>query len=91
MNRLIEIYNWFSIFLSPFILLNALGIYIYWSNENLWLLTILLSIIGFVLGIFFAEKIRKRRGTSQFMAELNHTNDVKSYEEIVQEENTHHS
>ena len=84
MNKLVEIYYWLRIFLSPFILLNALGIYIYWSNENLWWLSSLLVLLGSALGIYFAERIRKRKGTSLFMAEINHTNDVKTFEEIVQ-------
>lgn len=84
MNKLVEFYYWLRIFLSPFILLNAIGIYIYWSKENLWWLFILLCLLGSALGIYFAERIRKRKGTSQFIAEIHHTNDVKSFEEIVQ-------
>ena len=90
MNILVELYYWLRIFLSPFLLLNAMGIYIYWNNENLWWLSILLCLLGSALGIYFAERIRKRKGTSQFMAEINHTNDVKRYEEIVQTKNTSH-
>jgi hypothetical protein len=88
MNKLAELYYWLRIFLSPFILLNALGIYIYWSNEKLWWLSILIGLLGCVLGLYFAERIRKRLGTSQFMSEIHHTDDVKTYEEIVQSDRT---
>lgn len=90
MNKLVEFYYWLRIFLSPFILLNAIGIYIYWSKENLWWLFILLCLLGSALGIYFAERIRKRKGTSQFIAEIHHTNDVKSFEEIVQRKTNEH-
>ncbi len=88
MNKIVELYYWLRIFLSPFILLNALGIYIYWSKENLWWLSILLGLLGCGLGLYFAERIRKRKGTSQFMSEIYHTDDVKTYEEIVQSDRT---
>jgi hypothetical protein len=88
MNKLVELIYWLQIFLSPFILLNFLGIYIYLSNKKLLWLSILVGILGCVLGLYFAERIRKRIGTSSFMAKNHHTDDVKTYKEIVQSDRT---
>lgn len=88
MNKLVELYYWFRIFLSPFLLLNAVGAYCYLYNENFLWLSILLGIVGAALGIFFAEHMRKSIGTTSFMSKINQTDDVKTYREIMESKNT---
>lgn len=88
MNKLVELFYWFRIFLSPFLLLNAVGVYCYLYNENLLWLSILLGIVGATLGVFFAERMRKSIGTTSFMSKIHQTEDVKTYREIIESKNT---
>jgi len=43
---------------------------VYFSNEKLLWLSIFISSIGFLSGIFIAEKIRRKQGCSNFVSKL---------------------
>jgi hypothetical protein len=83
MNKLFELIFWLKIFLSPFVLLNVIGFIIYLSDDNLWWVWVALGVLGSVLGIYWAEHVRKKHGTTEFMAQVFQANDIKSYDEIV--------
>ncbi|TPD69788.1 SoxR reducing system RseC family protein [Flavobacterium microcysteis] len=83
MNKLFEIIYWVKIFLSPFIIFLFIALAIYFSNEELLWISILLSIIGLVLGIVYAERIRKKHGTTQYMGKIYNTDDISDYNEII--------
>jgi len=75
-NVIIEAIYWIGIFLSPTLLLGAVAIGIYFSNEdNLWISVILLF-TGIVIGIIFAERIRRKYGCSYYMAKILSTPDI---------------
>ncbi|WP_447636183.1 hypothetical protein [Flavobacterium microcysteis] len=83
MNKLFEIIYWVKIFLSPFIIFLFIALAIYFSNEELLWISVLLSIIGLVLGIVYAEKIRKKHGTTQYMGRIYNSDDISDYDEII--------
>lgn len=83
MNKLFEIIYWIKIFLSPFIIFLFIALAIYFSNEELLWISVLLSIIGLALGIVYAERIRKKHGTTQYMGKIYNTDDVSGYDEII--------
>lgn len=83
MNKLFELIFWLKIFLSPFVLSNVIGFIIYLSNHNLWWIWLALGALGSFLGIYWAEHVRKKQGTTEFMAQVFQAKDIKSYDEIV--------
>lgn len=83
MNKLFEIIYWIKIFLSLFIIFIFIALAIYFFNEELLWISVLLSIIGLVLGIVYAERIRKKHGTTQYMGKIYNTDDISDYDKIV--------
>lgn len=66
----VELIFWFAIFASPLLISLAIATIIYFSNEKLLGLSIFISSIGFLTGIFIAEKIRRKQGCSNFFSTL---------------------
>lgn len=87
MNRLIELIYWIKIFLSPFLILVAMGLVVYVYDQHFLWISVLLGLIGAILGVFWAERVRRRTGTAQYMAKIHHTDDIASYEERMRQEN----
>jgi ACR3 family arsenite efflux pump ArsB len=85
MNKLFEIIYWIKIFLSPFIIFLFIALAIYFSNEELLWISVILLIIGLTLGIIYAERIRKKHGTTQYMGRIYNTDDISDYDEIIEE------
>jgi hypothetical protein len=87
MNRLLELIYWIKIFLSPFLILVAIGWVVYVYDQNFLWISVLLGITGTILGVFWAERVRRRTGTAQYMAKIYHTDDIASYDESMHQEN----
>ena len=70
-----EIANWFLIFISPTLIGAILGFLIaLWLGGNPGLIVgIIISIIGIIIGVKFAERARKKEGTNNFMTRLSST------------------
>jgi membrane protein YdbS with pleckstrin-like domain len=77
-DKIIELINWIKIFLSPFIISVVAAILLFLSSENYWLqvLSVIIIILGIILGVYFAEKIRKKQGTERFMAKIYESPDL---------------
>ncbi len=73
---IIELIYWLQFFISPVILGSLIGLYIYNKNENLLWLSILIETICVILGIWYAERTRKRHGNSRYAARVNATPDI---------------
>lgn len=69
-NVIVEIVYWFLFFLSPFIVFVIIAGIVYLNNPNNHWLPIGLLILGIILGILLAERIRRKYGTSAYMAML---------------------
>lgn len=75
---LIEVFNWIRIVLSPTLIGCIIGVLIYSSNEHTTGLIIggTFCLAGFVVGIIWATKIWKRKGTTQFMSRIYASPDI---------------
>lgn len=67
---------WLGIFIVPRGILSFFGVWIYLKNESNLSYSIILIVVGILLGIFLAEKIRKKYGLSNFFGRLSATPDI---------------
>lgn len=80
MRILIEIFYWVLIALCPILVSMLISMVIYCIYDS-FILALFIVGIGILLGIFFAEYIRKRYGCSIFYSKLMNTNDLECYSE----------
>ena len=73
---IIEIIFWVAIFSSPLLIGIAIAFVIYISSPKLEWLSIIIVSLGFVLGIVFAERVRRKYGCTRFMSRLISTPDI---------------
>ena len=75
---LIEVVNWIRIVLSPALIGGIIGMLIYSSNENTNGLIIrgIFCVAGFVVGIVWATKVWRRKGTTQFFSCIHTSQDI---------------
>lgn len=68
-----EILGWLQIVLSPTLFCAAIGAWIYFSNQNLTrlIIAICISLLGLIIGILYANKIWKTKGTVWFISRVN--------------------
>jgi len=82
MNKLfhgiVEIIFWIAIFSSPLLIGVAISFIIYLNASPAleWLSIVVVS-LGILIGIFFAEKIRRKYGCTRFMSGLLSTPDIR--------------
>lgn len=80
MNKLfhgvIESIFWIAIFSSPLLIGIAIAFVIYISSPKLEWLSIIIVSLGFVTGILFAERIRRKYGCTRYMSRLISTPDI---------------
>ncbi|MCQ4034551.1 hypothetical protein [Kaistella montana] len=75
----IEWINWIKIVLSPTILSAIIGVAIYLSMENKTtgiFLLVFINAIGFGLGILWANKIKKKHGSTHFISRTDASPDI---------------
>lgn len=70
MNKIMEIIYWIQIFISPVLVSAIIAAIIYFNNTNAYLLAIGVIVLGVILGVFFAERIRRKYGTSAYMGSI---------------------
>lgn len=70
MDDIMEAVYWIQLFLAPFIPFSIIGVIIYFNNTNYGWLCIVLIILGGVLGIILAERIRRKYGTSNYIGRI---------------------
>ncbi len=82
-NFLIEVWGWIKIVLSPLTIGLVLGTIIYGSNQNGIGLAIgiAVSLLGLVIGIIWATRVWKTRGTNNFLSEIYRTPELDSNKE----------
>lgn len=70
LKNLIEFIFWIQIFLAPVILFAIIAFFIFVSNEEYFILSIIILLAGCALGIWCAEWIRKKYGCSKYIGRL---------------------
>ncbi|RZJ64411.1 MAG: hypothetical protein EOO50_15760 [Flavobacterium sp.] len=73
-----EVIGWLQIVASPLLIGFIIGAIIYFSNANIFTLIIAVIIILFSLlvGIYFATKIARKKGTISFLSQISATPDI---------------
>jgi len=68
----IEILGWIRIVISPLLFGLIIGAVIYFSRSNILTLIIgiVISLIGLIIGIVWANKVWKRKGTMEYMSRI---------------------
>lgn len=71
-DKIIEIIAWIKILISPLLFGIVIGLVIWFNFENIVFkfIAILISCLGLFIGIYFAEKIRKKSGTQEFLSTI---------------------
>lgn len=79
-----KILAWLQIAASPIVIGLIAGSLIYLYNRNAYGLTIgiTVAVLGVIVGILWAERIRKKRGTVEHMARLIHLPELHKKEEV---------
>ncbi|UTW66941.1 hypothetical protein KFE94_02165 [bacterium SCSIO 12643] len=80
MDKLFKLFFWLRIFISPTLIGVILGLITlaYLNDPYGLVIGILLSITGIILGIVFAEKMRKKHGTARFISKVDSSIPVKT-------------
>jgi hypothetical protein len=64
---LMEVVYWIQIFISPVLVSAIIAAIVYFNNTNNYLSAIGILVLGVILGVFFAERVRRKSGTATFM------------------------
>jgi uncharacterized membrane protein YfcA len=80
MNKLfhgiIELIFWVAIFSSPLLIGSAIAFILYLNMPKLEWLSIVIASIGALIGILFAERVRRKYGCTRYMSRLIATPDI---------------
>lgn len=72
----IESIFWIQIFFAPVGIGGLIALFIYIGNQKLLWLSITIAVISLIIGVIYAEKIRRRHGTSRYMSKIRGTPDI---------------
>jgi len=67
---IMEIIYWFLIFLSPFLISVIIAVIVYFNNPTNHWLPLSLLILGAIIGVVLAERIRRKYGTATYMGRI---------------------
>ena len=83
-DKIFEIIAWLQIVASPTLLGGLIGAGIYFSKPNQTRLFIAIGIIlfGIIVGILYANKIWKTKGTMWFISQVSATPDIDKLNEV---------
>ena len=82
MNKLFNLIFWSKIAISPILLSNAIGLFIYKWHSYLWWVWLIMFFFGLGLGIYWAEHIRKNEGTIRYLSKIYRNDDIKDFNDI---------
>ena len=71
----VESIFWLQLFLVPVLAGGVIAVVIFISNENLLWLSIAIAAISIIVGVIYAERIRRKHGTSRYLARIMSTGD----------------
>ena len=71
-DKIFDSIAWIKIFISPFLVGAIAGTLVWMAGEDMMfkLASVACFSLGTVLGVFFAEKARKKYGTQEFMSKI---------------------
>jgi uncharacterized membrane protein YqaE (UPF0057 family) len=79
-----EAWGWLQIVASPFLIGLSLGTVVYLANPNATtlLLSILLTVLGLIIGIVWATRVWRKTGTIWFLSRIMATPELDDPEEV---------
>jgi disulfide bond formation protein DsbB len=82
LETILRIFAWLQIAFSPFIVGTIIGglVYLYQPNGSTMLIGIALATVGLIVGIIWANKVWKNKGTVEQMVELLSTPELETKE-----------
>jgi disulfide bond formation protein DsbB len=72
----IESVFWIQIFLAPAGIGCLIALFIYIGNQKLLWLSITIAVISIIIGVIYAERVRKKHGTSRYVSKRLATPDI---------------
>lgn len=79
---------WLWIFIIPAGIMSFIGLLLYYKSSQNLPYSILIGIIGIVLGIYLAELVRKKHGFDYFFGILLSTPDIEATNKPDEDQNT---
>jgi hypothetical protein len=78
LHYLTEVIAWIQIVLSPVLFSCLIACFVYFPNQSntRLVISILIILLGFLIGIYFASKIWKKQGTVSYLSKLSETPDI---------------
>ena len=73
---LIETVFWIQFFITPLGIGGLIAVFIYISNQKLLWLSIAITVISAILGVVYAERVRRKKGTSRYASRIIGTPDI---------------
>ena len=74
---LINTIYWLWLFIVPSGIFSFIGYWIYLKDSSNIAYSIILSVTGITLGIYLAERVRKKYGLSNFFGRISESPDIK--------------
>lgn len=86
---IIEIIGWLQIVASPLLIGLGIAAFIYFPNpsESTLIIAIIVAIMGLVVGIIWANRIWKTKGTMWFVSQISATPDLDNFTKKETEKN----
>jgi hypothetical protein len=83
-----EVIGWLQIVASPLLISLGIGAAIYFSNPTITrlIIAIIIIVLGLVVGIVWANRIWKTKGTMWFISQVSATPDLDNLEKTQTEE-----
>lgn len=72
----IESISWLQLFISPVLIGGLIALFIYIGNQHLGWLSVTILVISFIIGVVFAERVRRKHGSSRFASKILSTPDI---------------
>lgn len=84
-----EIIGWLQIVASPLLIGLGIAAFIYFPNpsETRLIIAIIVAVLGLVIGIVWANRIWKTKGTMWFVSQISATPDLDNFNEKETEKN----
>ena len=82
-----EVMGWFKIVISPFLAGIVIGAVVYFTQPDTTrlILGISIGILGLIVGIIWANKIWRKKGTINFLTEITATPEIDKMEDELKE------
>lgn len=83
-DKIVDGVAWIKIFISPYLVGLIIGAYLWLSNENNDLMQIValgVVALGIAGGIIWAERVRKKQGTQEFVSTIYRTPELEKEED----------